>query len=636
MPYIGKKPADIIATVIDTTTGTFSGEVDAGSLDVSGNADIDGITNLDNTDIDGTLDVSGNLTVDTNTLFVDSSNNRVGVGTVSPNANTKLDVNGAARIGNSTDGIMIENNTGSFDIDNASYIRRDSSSGALEITSGSTTARNMIFNTKTNGAESARIDSSGNVGIGTSTVTSGFKLEVTGDVRFGDSYNDDAVELGWSAGGSQGFVQAYDRGASAFRNLILNNSVTINSSGNVGIGTSSPNEKFTVSSGNTTTAISIINNKTTTLGTETNFLSFFGTSNVNSVFSVPLAQIGAISANGSYQSGSLVFHTSPFNSASTERMRITSAGNLGLGTTSPVANLEIKKLVSTTGSMTDTALHLTTDGTTGRKLNIGFGLGGGVANTNAAVIGFDVTSGSGATQGDLFFSTRSGTSDSVPTQRMKIKSDGTLLYGDPTATPIGSFCDFVFTDNQAKAVFTIKHAGATATNQYGVFMDLSNDPNDTTRYFMLFRGGATERARIQSNGDMANVNNSFGALSDEKLKEQIVDASSQWDDIKALRVRKYKLKQDVANGDSDEHWRLGVVAQEVEASGMGGLVSSTTDTSKDEEGRIIELDTTTKQVKYSVLYMKAVKALQEAITRIETLETANTALEARIVALENA
>src|SRR6056300_1477491 len=84
MPYIGKKPADIIATVIDTTTGTFSGEVDAGSLDVSGNADIDGITNLDNTNIDGTLDVSGDLTVDTNTLYVDSANNRVGVGTVSP------------------------------------------------------------------------------------------------------------------------------------------------------------------------------------------------------------------------------------------------------------------------------------------------------------------------------------------------------------------------------------------------------------------------------------------------------------------------------------------------------------------------------------------------------------------------
>ena len=146
MAYIGKKPADIIATAVDTTTGTFS----------------------------------GNLTVDTSTLYVDSANNRVGVGTASPNANTKLDVNGAARIGNSTDGIMIENNTGSFDIDNASYIRRDSSSGALEITSGSTTARNMIFNTKTSGAESARIDSSGNLLVGTTNSLAGINNTDTG------------------------------------------------------------------------------------------------------------------------------------------------------------------------------------------------------------------------------------------------------------------------------------------------------------------------------------------------------------------------------------------------------------------------------------------------------------------------
>ena len=37
---------------------------------------------------------------------------------------------------------------------------------------------------------------------------------------------------------------------------------------------------------------------------------------------------------------------------------------------------------------------------------------------------------------------------------------------------------------------------------------------------------------------------------------------------------------------------------------------------------------TTKSVKYSILYMKAVKALQEAMTRIETLETENTAIKA--------
>jgi len=63
MPYVGKKPADIIATAVDTTTGTFSGEVDAASLDISGNIDVDGTTNLDVVDIDGAVDMASTLTV---------------------------------------------------------------------------------------------------------------------------------------------------------------------------------------------------------------------------------------------------------------------------------------------------------------------------------------------------------------------------------------------------------------------------------------------------------------------------------------------------------------------------------------------------------------------------------------------
>jgi hypothetical protein len=76
---------------------------------------------------------------------------------------------------------------------------------------------------------------------------------------------------------------------------------------------------------------------------------------------------------------------------------------------------------------------------------------------------------------------------------------------------------------------------------------------------------------------------------------------------------------------------LGVIAQEVEAAGMGGLVYESPD--RDLENN--DLGTVTKQVNYSILYMKAVKALQEAMTRIETLEAQNASFEARITALES-
>ena len=60
---------------------TVTGEVDGASLDISGNADIDGTTNLDNTDIDGTLVVDGsNISLDsTSTFNIDNSNTSNGV-----------------------------------------------------------------------------------------------------------------------------------------------------------------------------------------------------------------------------------------------------------------------------------------------------------------------------------------------------------------------------------------------------------------------------------------------------------------------------------------------------------------------------------------------------------------------------
>jgi len=167
--------------------------------------------------------------------------------------------------------------------------------------------------------------------------------------------------------------------------------------------------------------------------------------------------------------------------------------------------------------------------------------------------------------------------------------------------------------NVVSARFTTTHTSAT---EYGAIIVLTNDPNDTTRYFLEGQGGVNTRFRIYSNGNMVNQNNSYDGISDEKLKENIVDAGSQWDDIKALRVRKYSFKEENAS----EPTQIGVIAQEVEAAGMSGLVYETADQDTAEDGSFVDTGEVTKTMKYSILYMKAIKALQEAMERIETLE----------------
>ena len=136
--------------------------------------------------------------------------------------------------------------------------------------------------------------------------------------------------------------------------------------------------------------------------------------------------------------------------------------------------------------------------------------------------------------------------------------------------------------------------------------------NNTSSY-----GGGADVYFVRVDGDVENANNSYGQSSDIKLKENVVDASSQWDDIKNLKVRKFNFK---AETGFETHTQIGLIAQETELV-SAGLVKDVKDTSSDSEGKITETGTVTKKIKYSVLYMKAIKCLQEAQTRIETLES---------------
>jgi hypothetical protein len=199
------------------------------------------------------------------------------------------------------------------------------------------------------------------------------------------------------------------------------------------------------------------------------------------------------------------------------------------------------------------------------------------ANIKAEV---DGTPGTNDMPGRLTFSTTADGASS-PTERMRISQNGIIR----TFSSDGSF--YPSTSQGAGTAYAFIYGRHTAT-----------DVDSGTNSFVVW-----------SNGNVVNTNNSYGAISDIKLKENIVDANSQWDDLKALQVRNYNFKE------GQTHTQIGLVAQEVELISPG-LVSESPD--RDEDGN--HLGTVTKSVNYSVLYMKAVKALQEAMERIEVLE----------------
>ena len=220
----------------------------------------------------------------------------------------------------------------------------------------------------------------------------------------------------------------------------------------------------------------------------------------------------------------------------------------------------------------------------------------------------DGTPGTNVMPGRLVFSTTSTTPGASPTERMRITSGGYFK-----ASNAGTYGGVAGTyhelrNNVGSGTLVLQMANTNATGN-GVQIDINSDATSYAYLIGYSTSAAANRIIIWSNGNVVNTNNSYGAISDLKLKENIVDANSQWDDLKALQVRNYNFKE------GQTHTQIGLVAQEVELISPG-LVTESPD--RDEDGN--DLGTVTKSVNYSVLYMKAVKALQEAMERIETLE----------------
>ncbi len=272
-----------------------------------------------------TLDASGNL----------------GLGITSP-ASYSIYGNKFVLGGNSNYGMTIVSGTSSY--------------GALffaDGTSGADAYRGFIqynhsgdnFEIGTNGSERMRITSGGQVLINTTTATSGgvyhpLIVKGTGTSSQGiwvEAYsNDAAIFLDHS--GTVGKIGTSYRTSASYTPLVFETSgaerMRITSGGDVGIGTTSPTEKLSVArSGTTSGEVLSVGNTGT---------GQFGGLAVSDGGSYPVRmwapQLEFLTGNSSYASA-------------TERMRITSGGNVGIGTTSPGDKLEVN------GNVYATAFH---------------------------------------------------------------------------------------------------------------------------------------------------------------------------------------------------------------------------------------------------------------------------------------
>lgn len=236
-------------------------------------------------------------------------------------------------------------------------------------------------------------------------------------------------------------------------------------------------------------------------------------------------------------------------------------------------------------------------------------IGDQTLSTGNLVIG---TSGKGVTTGSaipLGFGTNNGTSD------VTLDTSGRLLVGTTSNTTVDRLAVISATGTTDTALIENDNSSTFASNVL-VLGATRTTTNSTFNFLTCITQGVAYRLYIRDSGNVVNQNNSYGAISDVKLKENITDATPKLEKLNQVRVVNYNLK-----GETQK--QLGVVAQELEQI-FPGMVEETRD--RDVEGN--DLGTNSKSVKYSVFVPMLIKAIQEQQTLIQSLQS-------RIETLEN-
>jgi hypothetical protein len=273
-----------------------------------------------------------------------------------------------------------------------------------------------------------------------------------------------------------------------------------------------------------------------------------------------------------------------------ERMRIDSSGNVGIGMT-PSRPLHVQ---ASSGAASIYVRGRSSDGTATMLLHED-----NSGNAQNSITGYTTHLRLDAgTTPDANHTMQFYVNDA---ERMRIDNSGNI-YVNHSVTQYGSY------------VGNINISSGGLTTGFGT-------SNGEFRNIYSSNSGGSIILKFHSGSNVASLSTggAWTDASDASYKRDIEDLSYGISTVKALQPRLYHL---VAN-ENDDDPQIGFVAQEIETHVPEVVVSD-----EDKDGSI------KKGVSYGRMTAVLTKALQEAVTKIETLETEMTALKARVTALE--
>ena len=257
-----------------------------------------------------------------------------------------------------------------------------------------------------------------------------------------------------------------------------------------------------------------------------------------------------------------------------EHVRVSTSGNVGIGTTSPNAKAEIS---TSSGEV----LRLTK--ATGAYLGFHDG-----TQTRAAFQGINGADG-------LTLHTGSSV-----TERMRITSDGYVGVGEASPT------NMVQIDVGSRTTSGLVIENSSTNGYYGAAYRCHTNNG----YAVLFQRGNSSVGSIFAGTSSTSYNTS----SDHRLKENVADMTGAIDRVKALAPKRFNF---IADADTTVDGFLAHEAQTVVPEAVTG-----THNEVDDDGNAVM-----QGIDQAKLVPLLTGALKEAIAKIETLETKVAALE---------